>query len=385
MVMIGYVGGATTWDLVYTGGIQRMAQWAAAGVVSDIAPLIKSAGDPKVLEWDDFTPSARRAVTSGEKVFGLTVATSEQALAYRRDLFTHPSEMAAFSARYGYSLQPPQTYGQALDVAAFFTRKPGEMLAGAKVEQPFYGTILAEKRGTFMWHTYENFAAAFGVDVYDSKTRKVGIADSAGVAAVQAMKAFVPFMPPGFINMTSGEISDAFAAGQAAFIGEYFDRLILNLSKPGTVGLALTEFALFPTATGNRKNAKHGARSGPPVVSIYSRSDNAEGAYKLLEAACSADGQRAMAAQSVAYLPSRISVLEEVAKQRPAFGYLLRLAESDATTLTDSDILPGTSITRAAEIVDAVTGALSQIMVGAPVQAKLQEAQAVITKMLAGS
>src|SRR5437763_12795798 len=53
-VMIDFVGGATTWDLVYTGGIQRLAQWAARGVVLDIAPLIKSAGDPTRLARDAF-------------------------------------------------------------------------------------------------------------------------------------------------------------------------------------------------------------------------------------------------------------------------------------------------------------------------------------------
>ena len=128
--MIDYVGGPTTWDLVYTGGIQRLAQWASAGVVHDIAPIIKSAGDPKLLGWDDFTPAARRAVTFGEKVYGLTVATSEQATVYRKDLFAHPAEASAFQAKHGYALAAPGTYKQALDVAAFFTRKAGERWRG---------------------------------------------------------------------------------------------------------------------------------------------------------------------------------------------------------------------------------------------------------------
>ncbi len=77
-VMIDCVDGAPTWDLVYAGGIQRMAKWGCCGIVKNIAPLIKLVGDPKLLVWDDFTPSARNAVTLGDKVFGLTVATSSR-------------------------------------------------------------------------------------------------------------------------------------------------------------------------------------------------------------------------------------------------------------------------------------------------------------------
>ncbi len=382
-VMIDFVGGASTWDLVYTGGIQRMAQWASAGVIQDIAPLIKSVGDPKVLAWDDFTPSARKAVTYGDEVFGITVATSEQAVVFRRDLFTHPTERAAFQSRFGYALKPPETYRQTLDAAAFFTRKPGDMLAGVKLDQPFYGTALAEKRGTFMWHTYENFVAAFGVDVFDPTTHAIGVASPAGISAVETMKAFIPFMPPAYINMSSGELSETFANGQVAFVGEYFDRLLLNLSKAGPVGMSKVDFTFFPTAEGNPKGAKHGARSGPPVVSISAKSANAAAAYKLLEAACSSESQQAMAKASQAYMPSRLSDLQALAKQRPELGYLLRLASSDATLLTDRDILPPPSISKAAEIVDAVTGSLSEIMVGAPVEPKLEQARDALTKLLA--
>src|SRR5206468_1411204 len=130
--------------------------------------------------------------------------------------------------------------------------------------------------------------------------------------AVETMKAFVPCMPPGYINMGSGETTELFAAGQVAFYSEYFDRLLLNLSKPGgPVGLDKVDFTFLPTAEGNPKDAKHGARSGPPVVAVYGKSANAEPAYKLLEAALSSDEQLKMTQSSPAYLPSRISVLEQ--------------------------------------------------------------------------
>jgi hypothetical protein len=45
------------------------------------------------------------------------------------------------------------------------------------------------------------------------------------------MKAQVPFMSSSHINLSSGEIAAMFANNQDAFIGEYFDRLVLALSR----------------------------------------------------------------------------------------------------------------------------------------------------------
>ena len=44
-VVIDYVGGADTWDLIYTGGVQRMAQWAYGGIIT-AGPLQGTAFGP---------------------------------------------------------------------------------------------------------------------------------------------------------------------------------------------------------------------------------------------------------------------------------------------------------------------------------------------------
>lgn len=387
MVVIDYTGGAATWDLIYTGGVQRMAQWAYGKIILDLAPIMKRIGDPKLLDWSDFTASARHAITFGNKIFGITCATSEQAMAWRKDLFEDPGEKAAFRKRFGYKLAPPETYAAVHDVAEFFTRKPGRTLAGKKLAANFYGTILADKRGTFLWHTYENYAAAFGVQIYDPKTHKVGLTSPANVALVAAMKGLVPFMPPDHINMTSGEIAENFAHGNAAFIGEYFDRLVLVLSTSGTVGLNNVGFSFFPSQPGNPLNRHHGARSGPPVISISSRSRHADAAYKLLEAACSVAGETDMIKTHTGYFPSRTSVLAELVKRLPVTEYLLRLSAAvgagKVSALTDRDILPYPAITKAAEIVDAVTTPLSQVLVGAPVKPKIAAMQNTVEKIIA--
>jgi multiple sugar transport system substrate-binding protein len=386
-VVIDYVGGAETWDLIYTGGVQRMAQWAYGGIIKDIAPIIKAVGDPKLLAWDQFTDAARHAVTDGDKVWGLTCATSEQSYVYRRDIFEDASERAAFEKRFGYPLTVPPTYARQQEVVAFFTRKRGEMLAGKPLDRDFYGTILCNKRGTFLWHTYENFVAAFGVSVYDPKTKKVGLTSAANLALVKAMKDLVPYLPPSHINLSSGEAATMFGNGQAALLGEYFDREVLTMTRKGTpVTLDMVGFAFFPTAEGNPKGAVGGMRSGPPVVAIYGRSRNAEAAYKLLEAALAPESMDDMARKYQGYMPARMEALQVKAAADPTSAYLLKLAATKITAMTDFDILPYPSILKASEIVDAVTGVLSDILVaapGAPIEPKLAEMQAKVEQIVA--
>ena len=383
-VVIDYVGGADTWDLIYTGGVQRMAQWAYGGIIKDIAPLIKSVGDPKALAWDKFTDAARHAVTDGDKVWGLTCATSEQAYVYRRDIFEDATERAAFEKRYGYPLAMPATYARLQDVAAFFTRKRGEVLAGKPLDRDFYGTVLCNKRGTFLWHTYENFVAAFGVSIYDPKTKKVGLTSAANRAVVKTMLDLVPYLPPSHINLSSGEGVTIFGNGQAAMMGEYFDREVLTMTRKGTpVTLDMVDFAFFPTAEGNPKGAVGGMRSGPPVVAIYSRSRNAEAAYKLLEAALAPASMDEMARKYPGYMPDRMEALQVKVAADPTAGYLLKLAAAKVTAMTDFDVLPYPSILKASEIVDAITGPLSEILVGAPMEAKLEEMQGKVEKIVA--
>jgi multiple sugar transport system substrate-binding protein len=383
-VVIDWVGGADTWDLIYTGGVQRMAQWAYGGIIKDIAPLIKSVGDPALLSWDSFTDAARHAVTDGDKVWGLTCATSEQSYVYRRDIFEDAGERAAFEKRFGYPLEVPKTYAHHQDVAVFFTRKRGEMLAGKPLDRDFYGTILCDKRGTFLWHTFENLAAAFGVTVYDPKTKKVGLTAPPNVALVKTMLALVPTLPPSHINLSSGEGVTMFGNGQAAMIGEYFDRQVLTMTRKGTpVTLDMVGFGFFPTAEGNPKGAVSGMRSGPPVVAIYGRSRNAEAAYKLLEAALAPESMDEMARKYPGYMPDRAEALKIKAAADPTCDYLLKLAAAKVTALTDFDILPYPSILKASEIVDAVTGPLSEILVGAAMEPKLNEMQAKVEQIVA--
>jgi multiple sugar transport system substrate-binding protein len=355
-----------------------MYEWADGGIIQEMTPLIESVGDPSVLNFDDFTPSAQHAVTTqDDKVLGLAVATSDQALAYRADLFEHPDERAAFEERYGYPLAPPESYAQFKDVAEFFTREAGETLAGKTLESDFYGTSFSNKRGTYIWHDYENILLAFGVDLYDPESDTFGLSSEPSRQAASFYQSLVPFLPPEHINMSSGESTTLFASDRVAMVIEYFDRTVSTVAEEGTsITPEQVRYTLPPTREGNPKGRVHPFRSGPAVVSIFGRSQNAEAAYKLLEAASTAESQLDMARATVGYMPTKATALEALVKEQPVVGYLTTVSEADA--LTDAEIMPYPSILIASRIGDEISNSMSAILTGAEVGPELEKAQSAL-------
>jgi multiple sugar transport system substrate-binding protein len=375
-VVIDFTGGADTWDLVYCGGIQRMYEWFAGGIIQEMTPLIRTKGDPAVLEWDGFTPAARKAVTYNEKILGLTVGTSDQAMSYRRDLIDHPEEKAAFRARYNYDLRAPDTYAEFRDVADFFTRRRGQKLAGRTLDKDFYGAIFANRKGTFLWHRVENVMMAFGVDIYDPATGQPGVDSPQAIQAAAYYRSLVPFLPPAHINMSSSESAAMFAAGDGALNIDYFDRFQNALEKVGG-GLSAEAFGFTfpPSVPGAPHGRKHPFRSGPPVVSLFGRARAPEAAYKLLEAACTAERQTAMTRSHPGYHPSKEAALHTLIEREPVTRYLLQVTEQGVDAMTDVDIMPYPSILRASKIGDVMAEAMAAILVGAAPEGELRKAQ----------
>lgn len=375
-VVIDFTGGADTWDLVYCGGIQRMYEWYAGGIIKDIAPLIREKGDPSVLQWDAFTPAARKAVMFEDKILGLTVGTSDQAMGYRRDLIEHPEEKAAFRTRYNYDLRAPDTYAEFRDVAEFFTRKRGQKLAGRTLEKDFYGAVFANRKGTFLWHRVENVMMAYGVDLYDPATGQPAVNSPQAIEAATYYRSLVPFMPPAHINMSSSESAAMFANGDGALNIDYFDRLLSALEKAGG-GLTAEAFGFaFPPSVPDAPHGrKHPFRSGPPVVSLFGRSRAPEAAYKLLEAACTVERQTEMTRTHPGYLPSKQAAMDALIAREPEVGYLKRVATEGVDAMTDVDLMPYPSILRASKIGDVMAEAAAAVLIGASPESELGKAQ----------
>jgi multiple sugar transport system substrate-binding protein len=155
------------------------------------------------------------------QTYALTIDGDVLVLMYRQDLFTNEEEKAAFMAEYGRELLPPETWDEWLEVAEFFTRDAGEMLAGETLEQPFYGTAEFGRRG-FSYAWYLNRAASAGVMLFDD-AMNTDINSPEAVAGLQNMIDTLQFAPPDVLNFGYDELRDAFIGGQLAMVVQWTD------------------------------------------------------------------------------------------------------------------------------------------------------------------
>jgi multiple sugar transport system substrate-binding protein len=132
---------------------------------------------------------------------------------YRKDLYEHPDEKAAFLAKYGYELAPPDTWEQQLDIAEFFTRKAGDKLAGETLKDDFYGYGFM---GLNFWakQDWKSHFAGRGGLWFDPETMEPGFNNEAGVGAVKDMMAFIPYAPPDFLSWWYEDLFNAFLGGR---------------------------------------------------------------------------------------------------------------------------------------------------------------------------
>src|SRR3546814_3570417 len=73
-VVLDYVAGADTWDLIYSGGVQRTIEWFDKGIFVDLKPLIDEYGDPAVLQWDDITARSEEHTSELQSLMRISYA-----------------------------------------------------------------------------------------------------------------------------------------------------------------------------------------------------------------------------------------------------------------------------------------------------------------------
>ena len=151
----------------------------------------------------DIIPSLWKASSNWkDHWYGMPSNSAVMMMFYRKDLFADPTEQAAFKAEYGYDLAPAKTWQQYRDIAAFFTRKAGEKLAGQDLSAPFYGVTLAGKRHVATVLEWMNYSWTKGGDLFDPYGQPAfNSADN--VAALTYEKELTAYAPPGFTSATT--------------------------------------------------------------------------------------------------------------------------------------------------------------------------------------
>ena len=368
------MAGVSTWDLIYID-TKEVPEFSRAGVLEPLEPLFKNYGN-KAWDQSDFTKMPWEHSKVKGKLYAVPIMADTVGLVYRKDLFENQEEKAAFKAKYGYNLRVPQTYKEFRDVAEFFTRKKGERLAGDILTTDFYGTSHSNKVADFLWHDYISYMIAFGAEIYDPKTMMPKWNSPENITAGKYYLGLGPFMPPGHINMTSGESMSEFDKGRVAMIIEFYSRT-LYLGNPATSSITgKFAFALLPTA---KQSRPHAAILSINSMGIYSKSRNKEAAFKFLEGITSKE----VALKTALHEPDNLfrngnplfprkSVMRnpEVLKRFPALSYV-----EDTLNAKGIYAFNHIRLVEYPQIIDIGASAVAETFAGKPVEIAFNEAQ----------
>lgn len=323
-IISDFAGGVSTWDLIYVDA-KHGPEFVSIGALE---PLDKYVENDSSWNLQHFFPACIDYGIYDGVNYLIPIITDTVGLVYRTDIFNDATERKAFQEKYGYELTVPYTYDQFMDVAEFFTRKKGETLAGEVLQSDFYGTSQSNKVPDFLWHDYITYMYAFGAEVYDPKTR-VPLWDSKeNIEALKYYKKLCAFLPPGHLNMTSGESQSEFDMGRVAMIIEFYSRTCL-IGEPGKsqiVGKYAYDF--LPTQIPTRPKSTFISNCG---FGIYSKSKNKEAAAEFLKRLTSVEYGLKVAlhkpdslfrAANVLFPSPSVLLNPEVLKQWPMMEYV---------------------------------------------------------------
>ncbi len=315
--LLDYKTGVRTWDFVYVYNTW-VPGLSAAKVLLPIDDFLTNPQNVKAVDRSDFIASTTASLESQGKLYAMPMLAAPYFLGYRADLLTNPIERKAFQAKYGYPLDVPQTYAQMMDIAQFFTRKKGQLLAGKPLDNDFYGILLGNKSGGFLFHRYEQILVAFGADLlYNQKTMMPTINSPASIAAAKYYVELHKYMQPGTETHTGGPTQRLMGAGRGALTIDSLDDMLAVLPDP-TVSQVVGKigYALLPTQDPTRPHANVADGNG---LGIYALTTHRDAAFELAARVLSPAGTKLIMKYYPALVPMRQSVVNdpEIKKQSP--------------------------------------------------------------------
>ena len=205
-----------------------------AGVVLPLNDLMKNSKlfNPNLGLDDLIQPAWDSLAKFKGKTYGFLNWNYNSVYWARKDLFGHPEEKAAFKKRYGYDLAPAETFQQVRDIAEFFTRKKGQMLAGKTLASDSYGIVIEGiKGGTTLWDVWYTFVLNWGGDFFDKEGRPT-IDRKENVEAVKFWASLWKYAPPGTAEYSLIDVPTLMGNGIAAQSIAWSD-FGLGVDQPG--------------------------------------------------------------------------------------------------------------------------------------------------------
>lgn len=174
---------------------------------------------PTAVDMDTVHPRAARYLCEyppgSGRFYAAPCETDAIGFVYRKDWFEDPDEQAAFKAKYGRDLGPPDTWDEFRQVAEFFQRP----------DQKRYGASLLTGRGyDSLTMGFQMFLWAFGGSWGDPDTRQVeGILNTPeAVEGLEFYKSLMAFGPPGATNFDYAKTLETLTNGSTAMVMDYF-------------------------------------------------------------------------------------------------------------------------------------------------------------------
>lgn len=218
--VIEMVGKTGAYDVVTLETAEK-ASFAENGYILPMDDYIKA--NAAAVKYEDVAPILADMTTRYKgKVWGLPYYTYTAGMFYRADLWEDATEKAAFKAKYGYDLIPPETWEQHRDMAEFFTRKSGEKLKGQTLTKNFYGVGLMAGRFQEIQDELAAFLWGWGGD-FIKNDGTPGVNDEVGKKAIKwYVEKLLPFAPPAALTVTYDGVMNQMQDGQIAMTAGFF-------------------------------------------------------------------------------------------------------------------------------------------------------------------
>jgi multiple sugar transport system substrate-binding protein len=295
-----------------------LAAFAEPGWILPLNDLIAQTGFDK----DDIFASSFEALAmlpDDERIWGLPQDANVALFAYRTDLFADPEEQAAFKARYGYDLVPPETTDQWLDVAEFFTRDTN---GDGEIDLYGFGFAAKEPGPAHIWAIIPLWT--FGGEVIDEATIEVELDSPEAVAAFEWALELQKFQPPGVLAWEQYDQFTPMAEGRLATSLQFFAVAAELLDPEKAPYHDRIAFIPVPRQEGNPRGYATGkAHFSGGALSLHAHSRNPEAAWAFMSWMLGEEmaGEYALAGT----LTPRKSVMEDpaVVGSNPAFGSIL--------------------------------------------------------------
>jgi len=313
-----------TYDLFWVDS-PWVGQLGEAGALYDLTPL--AIRDYEEAGIGDILPVQIQENSWQGKLYAFPASGMNWFMHYRKDLFENSIEKANFRKKYGYELDVPKTWEQFRDMAEFFTREPGEKLAGKTRKQPFYGCALAYSRVQgAITHDYFGIMRSFGGEFWGEDGFSI-MNQEPHIKAAEFMKSLLPYNPPDAMALMWDLRTGYFERGECA-LSLYWSVRTVRLENPKEAKVATTGdpgYAKNPTYKGMKAPTYTGCLSFG--INSQANRKKVEAAWEFIKWGCGEEICRKLAPMGISQFRRSILADRELQEKYPYYKTLLEISD----------------------------------------------------------